>query len=70
MLRHSFVIYYLRNGGNVFALQKELGHTEIDMTKRYVNLTENDLREQHKKASPVNLFVQRTTQVNKLFKDK
>jgi len=68
MLRHSFAIYYLKNGGNVFSLQKELGHVDISMSRRYINLTENDLKEQHVLASPVNLFIQRTTRVRKLFK--
>jgi integrase len=68
MLRHSFAIYYLKNGGNVFALQKELGHTDLSMTRRYINLTNDDLKEQHVKASPVNMFIQRTTRIRKLFK--
>jgi len=68
MLRHSFAIGYLKNGGNVFALQKELGHVDITMTRRYINISDNDLKEQHISASPLNNFLQRTTRVQKLFK--
>jgi len=35
------------------ALQRMLGRTTIAMTRRYVHLTSDDLREQHLPASPV-----------------
>lgn len=56
-LRHCFALYFLRNGGNVFALQKFLGHIDLTMTKRYVNLVQQDLREQHDLASPLNVLL-------------
>ncbi len=68
-LRHTFAIMFLRNNGNVFALQHELGHTDLAMTKRYVKLAESDLKEQHAVASPVNNFLKRTTRVQKLFRN-
>jgi site-specific recombinase XerD len=67
-LRHTFAIMFLRNGGNVFSLQSLLGHTEISMTKRYVNLAFSDVKNEHTKASPINNIVKRTTRINKLFK--
>lgn len=68
-LRHSFAILYLKNGGNVFALQKLLGHTDLTMTKRYVNFVQSDINEQHITASPVNNFIQRTTRIKRLMKN-
>lgn len=56
-LRHSFALYYLRHGGNAFGLQKTLGHTTMTMTRRYVSLTTEDLRDQHNVASPVKALV-------------
>ena len=56
-LRHAFAIIYLRNGGHAFGLQKTLGHTDIQMTRRYVNMTGQDLRESHIKASPLNTLI-------------
>ena len=53
-LRHSFALLFLRNGGHAFALQKTLGHTDLNMTKRYVNLSGQDLKETHRLASPLN----------------
>jgi len=53
-LRHSFALLYLRNGGNVFALQRTLGHTDLNMTKRYLALTGEDLHHVHQSASPLN----------------
>ena len=55
-LRHSFALIYLRNGGNVFALQRTMGHADLNMTKRYLALTGEDLKREHETASPVNLF--------------
>lgn len=54
--------------GDVFALQKMLGHTDIQMTKRYVRLEDEDVAEQHTKASPVNNFIKRTTRIKRTFK--
>jgi len=44
-LRHSFASNYMMNGGNVFDLQKLLGHTKIDMTMRYAHFSPNHLQE-------------------------
>lgn len=66
MLRHTFAIMFIRNGGNAFALQKIMGHSKMDMTRRYVELALSDVEQQHTAASPVNRFVKRTTRIRKL----
>jgi integrase len=43
-LRHSFASNYMMNGGNVFDLQKLLGHTKIDMTMRYAHFSPDHLQ--------------------------
>lgn len=68
-LRHTFALLYLKNGGYELSLQKTLGHTTLEMTKRYVHFTQNDLREINNAASPLNMLLQQTKRVkNKLTK--
>lgn len=43
-MRHTFASNYMMNGGNVFDLQKLLGHTKIEMTMRYAHLSPNHLQ--------------------------
>lgn len=43
-LRHTFASNYMMAGGNVFDLQKLLGHTKIEMTMIYAHLSPNHLQ--------------------------
>jgi len=49
--RHSFAVNYLRRGGSVFHLQKVLGHSSLEMTRRYANLVTSDLQAVHERVS-------------------
>lgn len=50
--RHTAAVQFLRNGGNVFALQKMLGHSSLEMVRYYVELSQDDVKKVHKTASP------------------
>ena len=49
--RHTFAVNYLRRGGSVFHLQKVLGHSSLEMTRRYANLVTTDLQAMHERVS-------------------
>lgn len=52
-LRHNFAKGWIRNNGNMFVLQKLLGHSTLDMTRRYVKLFSEDIKEDYDRFSPL-----------------
>lgn len=64
-LRHAFALQFLRNGGHALALQRTMGHADLSMTKRYVALTQEDIRVQHATASPINNLLPRKNRIRK-----
>ncbi len=55
--RHTFAIAYLRAGGDVFSLQKRLGHTTLTMSEHYAKHLTDDLRREHDEHSPDQFFL-------------
>lgn len=51
--RHTFAKNWIRNTGDVFRLQKILGHSTLEMTRRYVNMFSEDLKEGYEEYSPL-----------------
>ncbi|HCK0626374.1 TPA: tyrosine-type recombinase/integrase [Vibrio parahaemolyticus] len=45
VLRHTFASYYMMNGGNIIALQRILGHSDIKQTMRYAHLASDHLED-------------------------
>lgn len=52
-LRHTFARNYLLNGGDIFSLQKILGHSSLASVRMYLNLFTTDIKTQHTRFSPV-----------------
>lgn len=51
--RHTFARSYLLRGGDVFSLQKILGHSSLASVRICLNLFAGDVKEQHRRFSPV-----------------
>ena len=52
-LRHTFGTQYILKGGDVFSLQRIMGHTRIETTMPYVNMSTELVAQQHRKFSPM-----------------
>lgn len=53
MLRRGFAVELLRGGGDVFSLQRIMGHSTLEMSNRYAQLLDDDLEGVHRAASPL-----------------
>lgn len=53
VLRRSFATLYLRGQGDLITLQMLLGHSNIETTRQYVYLTDEDLMSAHRRCSPI-----------------
>ena len=51
--RHTFAKYFILNGGDVFALQRILGHSDITVTKKYINLNNFEVSMQNDRYNPL-----------------
>lgn len=56
LFRHTFAKKAVMNGMNVFVLQKWLGHSDITVTKEYINLYADDLAQNMQKLNPLDTF--------------
>jgi integrase/recombinase XerD len=51
-LRHTAAVKFLRNRGDVFSLQRIIGHSTLDVLRIYVNMAQADIQEAHRRHSP------------------
>lgn len=52
-LRHSFAKFWIKNGGGAFQLQQMLCHSDLTMTRRYVQLFSDDLSDDVMNFNPL-----------------
>lgn len=52
-LRHNFAKAWIRNNGDIARLQRILGHATLDMTRRYIKLFSEDLKEDFDRFNPL-----------------
>jgi integrase/recombinase XerC/integrase/recombinase XerD len=62
LLRHTFAVNYLVNGGDPFSLQRIMGHTTLEMVRRYMHLADVHVRLQHRRYSPMDVMQAATRQ--------
>ena len=62
LLRHTFAVNYLVNGGDPFSLQRIMGHTTLEMVRRYIHLADVHVRLQHRRYSPMDVMQAATRQ--------
>ena len=51
--RRAFALVMLRNGVDVFSLQKLMGHADLQVLRRYLAQTDQDVQTAHMRGSPV-----------------
>ena len=51
--RRAFALACLRNGVDIYSLQRLMGHADLSVLRRYLAQTEEDLRRAHQRAGPV-----------------
>jgi integrase/recombinase XerD len=53
-LRHTGALLYIMAGGDPFSLQKILGHNDLSMTRRYIQMANTNVKDKHEQFSPLN----------------
>ncbi len=54
--RYTGAVSFLRNGGDLFSLQRIMGHSSIEVLRGYINLNYDDPNRVHRTASPLDNF--------------
>jgi integrase/recombinase XerD len=52
-LRHTACVMWIRNGGDIFSLQRITGHSSLEVLRGYVNLAQSDITSAHRRHSPI-----------------
>ena len=55
--RRAFAINMLRAGVDIYSLQLLMGHADLQVLRRYLAQTNDDLLKAHRKGSPVDSYL-------------
>jgi len=55
--RRAFALACLRNGMDIYSLQRLMGHADLTMMRRYLAQTSEDVRKAHQRSGPVDRFL-------------
>jgi len=64
LFRHTFAKQWILAGGDIFRLQKILGHSDLTVTKEYVNMFGADLQLDYEKFNPLDQMHQKPTHIS------
>ena len=63
--RHTFAKYWVLNGGSVVVLSRLLGHSDLKITQRYVNLLVSDIKKEVEEIDILNKFCRKSIKIKK-----
>lgn len=61
LFRHTFAKNYILAGGGMVQLQTLLGHSTLDMTRKYIHLYSQDVQRDFERLNPLNNILQKDT---------
>lgn len=56
LLRHTFATYYFDNGGSIYNLMRILGHSSLEMTKRYMHMSRQSVLRDFDNFTPFHMY--------------
>lgn len=63
--RNTYATLFIKNGNNnIYLLQKLLGHADIKMTERYINLLPTQMKEDVNKYNPLDVLMKNTNRLS------
>ena len=53
-LRHLYATQLLKNGADIYSVKELLGHQDLEMTQRYLDFTNEEIKKNNFKYNPLN----------------
>lgn len=69
-LRHSFARSWIKNNGSMYDLQMILGHSTLEMTRRYIKLFSEDIKTDFEKFNPLDNIKRKTRRTQTIRKNE